>query len=92
MAFFRIFRTGSSNDCLGFLALSMEATFADVRQKIAEDLDSITDDAFQFLLDTLGPVSRKQEHKLGPILDWLATDDVDAGTRQSPIRLEIISR
>lgn len=89
VSFFRLFRQGSKA-CLGFLTLPIDATFADAREQIAEELD--VQGEFQFLLDELGPVSRKQERKLGPIKEWLATDDTVAGNRKSPIKLEIVAR
>lgn len=89
--FFRLFWQGS-DECLGFLTLPADATFADARKQIAEQLDDSVNADYQFLLEELGPVSRKQEAKLGPIMEWLGTENVDAGSRTSPIKLKIVAK
>ena len=89
--FFRLFCQGS-DECLGFLTLPAEATFADARKQIAEQLDDCVHADYQFLLEELGPISRKQEAKLGPIMEWLGTENVNAGSRKSPIKLVIVAK
>eukprot|EP00593_Proboscia_inermis_P003321 CAMPEP_0171299436 /NCGR_PEP_ID=MMETSP0816-20121228/8257_1 /TAXON_ID=420281 /ORGANISM="Proboscia inermis, Strain CCAP1064/1" /LENGTH=497 /DNA_ID=CAMNT_0011775233 /DNA_START=197 /DNA_END=1690 /DNA_ORIENTATION=- len=78
---------------IGFVTLSSrrDATFADVRKLVEEDLD---DDCiprtWKFFAPKLGPVSRKQERKL-EILDFLCGTTSDArlgnGTSRNPLRV-----
>ena len=75
---------------MGFLALPQDATFAQAREQVEEDLDVDEGGNWQFLIDTLGPVSRKQERKLGPLREWV--DDTQQGTRKNPIKLVILEK
>ena len=93
----------SSN--LGFVTLPSRqlATFASIRKAIDSDLD---DDVFpldsrgtrkkwKFYVPKLGPVSVKQEEKIGPILEFLksTTNDAQLGTgiASDPLKVVIIN-
>jgi len=91
----------SSN--LGFVTLPSRqlATFASIRKVIDSDLD---DDVFpadsrgrkkwKFYVPKLGPVSLKQEDKLGPVLEFLksTTNDSQLGTgiASDPLKVVIV--
>eukprot|EP00977_Amphora_coffeiformis_P002500 scaffold469_cov160-Amphora_coffeaeformis.AAC.5 len=99
--YYRVFRQGTLQNpeeiCLGFLSLSVDATFATARQTIEEELELDGMGAWGFILEPLGPVSPKQEGKLGRILDWILADDdgdteLDLGTRAKPIKLVIADK
>eukprot|EP00986_Skeletonema_menzelii_P003565 scaffold1118_cov150-Skeletonema_menzelii.AAC.11 len=92
----------SSN--LGFVTLPSRqlATFASIRKAIDRDLD---DDVFaldsrgrkkwKFYVPKLGPVSVKQEEKIGPVLEFLksTTNDTQLGTgiAADPLKVVIIN-
>jgi len=93
----------SSN--LGFVTLPSRqlATFASIRKAIDSDLD---DDVFplessrgrkkwKFHVPKLGPVSVKQEEKIGPVLEFLksTTNDAQLGTgiASDPLKVVIVN-
>jgi len=92
----------SSN--LGFVTLPSRqlATFASIRKVIDSDLD---DDVFpsdsrgrkkwKFYVPKLGPVSLKQEEKIGPVLEFLksTTNDAQLGTgiASDPLKVVIVN-
>lgn len=92
----------SSN--LGFVTLPSRqlATFASIRKVIDSDLD---DDVFpsdsrgrkkwKFYVPKLGPVSVKQEEKIGPVLEFLksTTNDAQLGTgiASDPLKVVIVN-
>ena len=90
---YRVFRQGDDADdaCLGFLTLPSDATFATARDTIQDQLE--LEGNWGFYLPELGPVCRKQEGKLGRILEFVADeDDTTAGTRAKPIKLLIVDK
>jgi len=88
---------------LGFITLSsrQSATFAAIRRAVESDLD---DDMFpsdemgrkrwKFYVPKLGPMSVKQEGKIGPALEFLksTTDDIQLGngTASNPLKVVIM--
>lgn len=84
----------SPDKIIGFIKLdSRESTFEDARVAIEKDLvpeELDTDFNWRFHIDTLGPVSRKQESSLGPILKLVRnhSDSCD-GSIVHPICLKI---
>ena len=86
---------------LGFVTLPSRqlATFASIRKAIDSDLD---DDVFpsdsrgrkkwKFYVPKLGPVSIKQEEKIGGVLEFLksTTDDVQLGTGIAADPLKVV--
>ena len=88
--FFRVFHQAGKETCLGFLALSKSSTFADARLQIEEELD--VEGPWKFQLDALGTVSKKQENKLGPMVDWVIAENADAGSRKNPLKVVIVSK
>lgn len=67
-----------------------ESTFADARRAIEEDLE-LDDVEWKFWIPDLGPISRRQEERLGPIVSFLqkALEDGD-GTIRRPAKVLII--
>ena len=96
--------TGKSNyikkPCrnVGFVKLSSlkSSTFADLRIVILEDLEEILAafNDWRFFVPGLGPVSLKQENKLGPIYSFLRQTTTDRnlgeGTLLQPIRVFLV--
>lgn len=88
---------------LGFITLpSQKATFASIRHAVESDLDDDilpTDEKgirkrWKFYVPKLGPMSVKQEGKIGPALEFLmsTTDDVQLGkgTASDPLKVVIM--
>ena len=82
---------GSLDNRLGFVMLeSRDATFADVRAAIEEEVDP--GDNWRFVVPSLGPVSRKQEECLGPVVSFLQRkfdDQLGDGSIDSPFELSL---
>ncbi len=88
---------------LGFVTMPsrQSATFTAIRQAVERDLD---DDIFpmcekgkvrwKFYIPKLGPMSMKQEGKIGPALDFLKSTTKDSnlgnGTASSPLKIVIM--
>ncbi len=86
------------------------ATFADIRKAVESELDSdcfqdngqkvsgrnekVSDVKWKFYVPKLGPVSVKQEEKIGPVLEFLKSTTNDSqlgnGTASSPLKVVII--
>ena len=91
--------SGELSKNLGFITMPSRqcATFASIRRAIESDLD---DDILQgkkrwkFYVPKLGPMSVKQEGKIGPALEFLrsTTDDVclGNGTASNPLKVVIM--
>lgn len=83
---------------VGFVKLSSlkSSTFADARVTILEDLEEILAafKEWRFFVPGLGPVSLKQENKLGPIYSFLRQTTTDRnlgeGTLLQPIRIFLV--
>lgn len=84
---------------IGFVTLSckVSCTFADARVSIGEQLDDDCLPAkgrWKFYVPNLGPVSKKQEKKLGAMLDLLTSADKDEdygdGSTSNPLQIAII--
>lgn len=90
---------------LGFISLPsrQSATFAVIRRAVENDLDDDilpsdlkgTGKSWKFYVPKLGPMSLKQEDKMGPALDFLksTTDDVHLGngTASNPLKVVIMN-
>jgi hypothetical protein len=66
--------TFSLDEQLGFFIMeSRNASFADIRAAIAEevDADSLPGDAWKFSVPSLGVISTMQEQLVGPVVAWL---------------------
>lgn len=89
-----------TNTCvnIGFISLPSQkhSTFALVRQTIKEDFDDDCippNESWKFYVPNLGPVSVKQEQKLGPILNFLQGTTSDSrlgdGSISNPLKIVI---
>lgn len=91
--FFRVTKIfpGKTKESLGFMALPKDTTFAAARTKMTYELD--LDDGWAFFLPSLGPVSRRQESSLGPMVSWLSVKHKEmAGSRRNPIDIIIVNK
>lgn len=85
--------TFSLDEQLGFFIMeSRNASFADVRAAIAEevDADSLPGDAWKFVVPSLGLISTKQEQLVGPVVSWLDKTfggRLGDGSAQNPFKL-----
>lgn len=83
---------------LGFVTLPSRqtATFADIRRSVENDLDDdmLPKKSYKFYVPKLGPMSVKQEGKIGPALEFLTstTDDIQLGngTASNPLKVVIM--
>ncbi len=83
---------------VGFVKLSSlkSSTFANLRAAILEDLEEIVASfkEWRFFVPGLGPVSFKQEKKLGPIYSFLRQTTIDRnlgdGTLLQPIKVFLV--
>jgi hypothetical protein len=83
---------------LGFITMTsrQNATFAAIRRVIQSDLDDdvLPDKHWKFYVPKLGPMSVKQEGKVGPALEFLlsTTDDnrLGNGTASNPLKIVIV--
>ena len=82
---------------LGFVTMTsrQNATFAAIRRVIQSDLDDdVLPDKWKFYVPKLGPMSVKQEGKVGPALEFLlsTTDDnrLGNGTASNPLKIVIV--
>jgi hypothetical protein len=70
------------------------STFVDARWAMMKDLDCISHMNWKFHIPELGPISTKQEEKLGPILSFLQRASTDLqlgdGTIRRPVKVLII--
>jgi hypothetical protein len=77
---------------LGFVMMeSRDATFADIRAVIEDEVDP--GDNWKFVVPALGPVSRKQELCLGPVVSFLKRkfdDQFGDGSADNPFKLSLL--
>ncbi len=83
----RIIKESTSTRNIGFITIpDKSCTFDQAREVIEKDLDvESSDDAsgdclpskFKFFVPNLGPMSRKQEQKFGPMLEFLSPADAE---------------
>ena len=83
---------------VGFITMTsrQNATFAAIRRVIQSDLDDdvLPDKQWKFYVPKLGPMSVKQEGKVGPALEFLlsTTNDIRLGngTASNPLKIVIL--
>lgn len=80
----------ASTQNIGFIKMpNRSCTFADARDIMMRDLDQDEDclpSKFKFFVPNLGPMSIKQEHKFGPMLDFLVGADSDGDMSEDEIK------
>ena len=90
--------SGECSKNIGFITMPsrQSATFAAIRRAIESDLDDdiLPGKKWKFYIPKLGPMSVKQEGKIGPALEFLrsTTDDVRLGngTASNPLKVVIM--
>lgn len=81
---------------IGFVKFGsrMSSTFRDARTAMMLDLDCVQDRKWKFYIPELGPISTKQEERLGPMLLFLQSASTDLnlgdGTIRRPVKLLIV--